>query len=276
MSLFEKNYQNLHTHTTYCDGTLSAEEMIVAALSKGGGSIGFSEHSLVKFDLKYSMSLSDTPAYISEVNLLKEKYREKMDIFLGLEVDYFTEQIPAGLDYIIGAAHYIEKNGEHITVDATPERLLEAKDKHFGGDFYALIETYFETISAVPKKTNADIIAHFDLIKKHNENGKLFDETHPRYLDAAISAMEQILSTCNIFEINTGAMFRMGKAEQYPSPFLLKHLKNLGGEILFSSDSHCGDSLFYKFDDMQQFARSCGFTHYKRLTADGFVNLKIL
>jgi histidinol-phosphatase (PHP family) len=212
---------------------------------------------------------------MGDVKRLKEKYRNEIDVFLGLEVDHFTEEIPDELDYVIGATHHIQKDGEYITVDATPERLESAVDKYFGGDFYSLIEAFYETAASVIKKTNADIIAHFDLIKKHNSGGKLFDESHPRYLDAALSAMEQILKDKRLFEINTGAMYRKGLSEQYPSTFLLKELKKRGGEILFSSDSHDPQSLYYKFEEMADVASSCGFTHIKRLTADGFVDVKI-
>lgn len=271
----KQGHQNLHTHTTYCDGKQSVEDMIIAAISKGGGSIGFSEHSFVHFDLEYSMEIAETPAYISEIMTLKEKYRDKIEVFLGLEVDYFTDEVPVDLDYVIGSVHYIQKNGEYITVDAMPERLETAGDKYFGGDFYSLVETFFETASDVARKTKADIIGHFDLIKKHNEGSRLFDETHPRYIKAAIDAMDEILKDCKLFEINTGAMFRMGKAEQYPSTFLLKELKKRGGEILFTSDSHCEQSLYYKFDEMQEIARSCGFTYIKHLTPNGFIDIKL-
>lgn len=37
--------QNLHTHTTFCDGTNTAEEMIQAARELGMDSLGFSGHS---------------------------------------------------------------------------------------------------------------------------------------------------------------------------------------------------------------------------------------
>ena len=271
----KEGYQNLHTHTTYCDGKQSAEDMIVAAIGKGGGSVGFSEHSFVHFDLDYSMPLAETPMYMAEIKMLREKYRDQIDVFLGLEADYFTDEIPEDLDYLIGSVHHIQKNGEHITVDATPERLEAARDKHFGGDFYTLVEAYFETISDITVKTKANIIGHFDLIRKHNEDGRLFDETHPRFIKSATDAMDQILKNCSLFEINTGAMFRMGKKEQYPSTPLLKELKKRGGEILFTSDSHCTESLYYKFDEMQELAKSCGFVHIKHLTPDGFIDIKI-
>ena len=37
--------QNLHTHTTYCDGINTPEQIILTAIDKGFGAIGFSGHS---------------------------------------------------------------------------------------------------------------------------------------------------------------------------------------------------------------------------------------
>jgi len=264
--------QNLHTHTTYCDGMLSAEDMIKAAIEMGGDSIGFSEHSYVPFDEDYSMTLEDTPLYIKEINTLKQKYKGKIDVFLGLEIDYFTEKIPEGLEFIIGTAHHVEKDGKYITVDGWAEHLINMNNEHFNGDFYSMVESYYDTVAGVVQKTNANIVGHFDLITKNNDNGSLFDESHPRYINAAVNSMEQVLDKCNLFEVNTGAMFRRGKAEPYPSVFLLKELKKRGGEIILSSDSHTAESLYFKFDEIRELVMSCGFKHIKRFTKDGFID----
>jgi len=268
-------YQNLHAHTTYCDGKLSAEDMVKAAIAQGGGSIGFSEHSYVPFDEEYSMMLEDIPSYINEINALKEKYRERIDIFLGLEMDCFTEKIPDGLDYIIGAVHHVEKDGQYITIDGWAEHLANMNQLHFNNDYYAMAELYYATVADVVDKTNADIIGHFDLIAKNNVNNSMFDEEHPRYVKAAISAMEQILKSCKLFEINTGAMFRRGSEKPYPSEFLLKELQKRDGEIIISGDSHKSESIYFKFSEMIDLAKSCGFTYIKRLTDNGFIDIKI-
>jgi len=266
--------QNLHTHTTYCDGKLSAEEMIQAAIQKGGNSIGFSEHSYVAFDEEYSMKLCDTQRYISEINSLKLKYKSQVAVYLGIEVDYFTDvrDVPEGFDYIIGTVHHIEKDGKHLTIDATFENLEKIRDEYFGEDYYTLAEKYYETIAKLPDKFNIDIIGHFDLIAKQNSQGRLFDEKHPRYQAAATNAMEQILKKCRIFEVNTGGMYRRGVGTPYPSKYLLTELQKRGGEVLLSSDSHDADSLYFKFDEMRELVKSCGFTSIKRLTKDGFTD----
>jgi len=269
-------YQNLHTHTTYCDGKQTAEEMIIAAIRKGGGSIGFSEHSYVSIiDKKYSMSPEDTTLYINEVSALKEKYKNSIEVFLGLEMDRLTKSAPEGLDYMIGSAHHAEKDGIHVAVDGPFERLELATREQFGGDYLAMAESYYELLADVAEKTGADIIGHFDLVTKHNGGGKMFDETHPRYLKAALGAMDRILGICKLFEVNTGAMFRVGKTEPYPSQFLLKELRKRGGEVIISSDSHGADSLYYKFNEMRELISFCGFKYIKRLTKDGFIDEKL-
>ena len=268
-------YQNLHTHTTYCDGKQSVEDMIKAAIQMGGSSIGFSEHSYVPFDEEYSMSLEDIPSYISEVNALKEKYMGTIEVYLGLEMDYFTEKIPEGLEFIIGTAHHVEKEGQYITIDGYAEHLANMNEKHFGGDYYSMAELYYETVAGVVRKTGANIVGHFDLIAKNNVNSSMFDEMHPRYIKAALDAMDQVLADCKIFEVNTGAMFRRGSLVPYPSVFLLKELQKRDGEIILSSDSHTADSLYFKFDEMVELVKSCGFTRIKRFTKDGFVDERL-
>jgi len=268
--------QNLHTHTTYCDGGQSAEEMVVAAIEKGYGTIGFSEHSNVWFvEELYAMGVDTHFEYIREINRLKEKYRDKISVFLGIEQDYFTETATDGFDFVIGAVHYAKNGDLQICVDNGAQDVIRNVDEHYGGDFYALAVDYYSTISGIVKKTGADIIGHFDVVSKNNIDGSLFDETHPSYIDAALCAMDEILKDCRLFEVNTGAMYRLGKPEPYPSVFLLGELYKRGGEVLLTSDSHDTESLCYKFDEMRELLKSCGFRFIKHLTKDGFVDVTL-
>jgi len=267
-------YQNLHTHTTFCDGALTPESMVLAAIESGCGSIGFSEHSYVTFDEHYSMTPEMTRKYISEVNALKIKYADEIEIFLGLEIDFFTawKPEPGALDYIIGTAHYLEADGCFVTVDAGAAHQKQMVDEHYNGDFYAMAEAYYATITDIAVKTDADIIGHFDLIMKYNFDCKLFDEHHPRYKRAALNAMDKILETCRIFEVNTGAMYRLGKPEPYPSSFMLKELYKRGGEVIITGDSHNAESICHAFKETGDLLKHCGFRHQKRLTKNGFTD----
>ena len=66
--------QNLHTHTRYCDGANSPEEMLEAAIAQGFDSIGFSGHAYVPFSSVYCMSKEGTAAYIDHITRLKKEY----------------------------------------------------------------------------------------------------------------------------------------------------------------------------------------------------------
>lgn len=264
--------QNLHTHTTYCDGALPPEEMIKGAIEKGCGSIGFSEHAHVPFDLNYSMDLDATNEYAGEVLALKKKYEGIIEVFLGLEQDYYTDFIPDGLDYTIGTLHYVHREDQFFDIDAGAKHQNQVVERLFGGDYYAFAEDYFSVFAKIIEKTNADIVGHFDLISKYNSNGRLFDEAHPRYVSAALGAMDEILKRRKLFEVNTGAMYRIGKTEPYPSVFLLKELKKRGGEVILTSDSHDAGSLCHMFGEMKELLKTCGFSYTKRLTKDGFID----
>jgi histidinol-phosphatase (PHP family) len=202
---------------------------------------------------------------------LKEKYGGEIELYFGIEQDYYSDGPPVGFDFVIGSVHYLKVGDKFVSVDDGPRSQKLAVDTFFGGDYYAFAEEYYATLADIAK-TGADIVGHFDIVTKYNFSGSLFDETHPRYIDAALGAMDEILKKNKLFEVNTGAMYRLGKPEQYPSTFLLRELRKRGGEVILSSDSHDAESICWKFDEMRELLVACGFKYAKRLTQNGFVD----
>lgn len=238
---------DLHTHTVYSDGKNTPEEMIQTAISLGLDAIGFSEHSWVDFDPHPDMPLDKYAAYQEEIAALKEKYAGKIRVLCGVEQDYYAEASTAGFDYTIGSAHYVLKNGNYIGVDDTPEILRRGIDEEFGGDVYALTDAYWENVSHIVEKTGCDIIGHLDLIRKFNKNGEFFDEQNPRYIQAAKKAIDALLKTGKVFEINTGAISRGWQDTPYPAPNLMEYIREHGGKFILSSDSHSTQTLCFEF-----------------------------
>jgi histidinol-phosphatase (PHP family) len=287
---------NFHTHTTYVDGKLPPEGMVEAALAMGCAAIGFSEHSHVPFDPHYSMTQAATREYAREINALKAKYEGTMDIYLGLERDYFSEIEPdITFDYVIGAVHYIAP-GLSVDNGADAQHRLKDEFHHMKlgeaaakfradagrrserarpGDYVAVCEEYYALMAEVVGKTQCDVVAHFDLVTKYNADGSLFDATDPRYIAAALSAMDEILKSCNLFEVNTGAMYRLGNPSPYPSAFLLRELCKRGGEVMLASDSHDAQSLCHGFGEMRELLMACGFKYVKYFTKNGFKDEKL-
>ncbi len=250
---------NLHSHTTYCDGLNSAEEMVLAAIDKGFHIFGFSGHSYLEFDDSWCMSKAGTQEYYAEIQRLKEKYKDKITVLCGVEQDYLSETPVDQYDYVIGSVHVIPKGGEYISVDYSAESLIKNIDKHYGGDALSLAEDYFEMIGNVHKKTKCHIVGHFDLLTKFNEQTPIFDTTHPRYIKAANNALERLLAEDVIFEVNTGAISRGYRTTPYPSKEFLLKIKIAGGKIMLSSDTHSVDTVDFGYEDAQKLIKECGF-----------------
>ncbi|MBR5590294.1 MAG: histidinol-phosphatase [Anaerotignum sp.] len=265
---------NLHTHTTYCDGKESVESMIQAAIAKDFVRLGFSGHVFNDFRPEdqdiWCMSPERTQKYIEEVRMMAEKYKEKIEILCGIEQDFCSNVSTDGFDYVIGSVHYAEKDGQYYCVDESPEVLEKAIREGFGGDVYALTKRFFEMEAEVVQKTNATFIGHFDLVTKFNEGNRFFDPMDKRYRHAALEAMDALIETGRPFEINTGGMYRGFRTEAYPSIQLLKDLKERGGSILLSSDSHDGASIGFQFAEAAQAAKEIGFKTVKVLSKDGW------
>lgn len=245
--------QDLHVHTTYCDGKNTPEELVLAALNHGMKCIGFSGHSYTFFDESYCMSKQNTARYRAEIAGLKEKYNGKIKVLCGVEQDYYSEEPTVGYDYVIGSVHYIKADGEYIPVDESAEILKSAVQKHFNGDFYAFAEEYYRTVAALVKKTSIDIIGHFDLITKFNERYSFFDEKDPRYINAWHTAADKLIVTDKPFEINTGAISRGYKQSPYPSADIINYIKQKGGGLILNSDSHTAENLCFGFEEYSKF-----------------------
>lgn len=263
---------DFHTHSLFCDGKNTLEEMTLSAIEKGFSAIGFSGHSFTSIDLDYC--IKDEAAYINECRRLQEKYKDKIEILCGIERDFYADNQYPDLDYIIGSVHYVKAGEEYIAVDLFDGQ-AEAVEKHFGGDYLSFAEEYFKNLSQLPSVHKTDIIGHFDLIKIFNADGSLFDENCERYKNAALKAADELLKYDVLFEINTGAIFRGRQSEPYHSRFILEYIASKGGKVILNGDSHEVNALGFRFEESLNLAKECGFKSIYRLTKDGKKELEI-
>ena len=249
-----------HVHTSFCDGKNSPEEVVQAALSLGMSCLGFSAHSCVSFDPGYCLSPASTSAYRAEILRLRERYRGRIRILLGIEQDYDSEPPTESWDYVIGSVHYLHLGGSYIPVDHRPETLADAAARYFGGDMLGLCEAYYDRLGNVAERTHCNLIGHFDLITKFQEKAPLFDETSPRYVAAWQRAADRLLESGVPFEVNTGAMSRGYRSSPYPSDAILRYLKDRGARFVLSGDSHQARYLCWDFDAQEKRLGEMGIT----------------
>ena len=112
----------------------------------------------------------------------------------------------------------------------------------------ALCENYFELVSHLVDKKKIDIIGHFDLLTKFNENDRIFDTTCERYKNAWLKAVDKLVEKDVFFEINTGAISRGYRTEPYPSKEIVEYIKRKGGKFVLSSDAHHANNIAFEFD----------------------------
>ena len=265
---------NFHTHTVFCDGKDTPEEMVIEAINKGFTALGFSGHSFFEPEKEICMSPSEQKEYIKQITELKDKYKDKIKIFCGIEQDIFSDEPEYHYDYRIGSVHNILKDGKFYDIDLSPESTKKTIDTVYGGDFDAIAEDYFAFVGTVLEKTNADIIGHIDLISKFSET--LGFGQSDRFLKACENAIIKLVSYNKPFEINTGAMSRGARSIPYPTKEILELIKKHGGKIAFSSDCHNKEFLDYGFDKAVELALSVGFCEHAIITENGIEYIPIL
>ena len=88
---------NVHTHTTFCDGQDSMEDMVKAAVSLGFDTLGFSFHSYTPFDPSYC--IRDYYEYMREFERLRKEYGQTICLLNGVELDLYGER-PSVYDFV--------------------------------------------------------------------------------------------------------------------------------------------------------------------------------
>lgn len=265
------NYkQNLHIHTKYSDGRDTPEEMIAEAIARGFSSIGFSEHSYMSFSsYKDQMTEEKAVAYREEIRALKARYKGTIDLFCGLELEFYSDVSTADYDYLIGSVHYLHLNGELLGFDRNLSATQAYLADNFGGDGMKFAEKYFETVSLLPQR-KVDIVGHFDLLTKNNEQGRFIDVTSKKYLGYGYEAIRALQGKIPFFEVNTGAIARGYRTSPYPQTEFLKEFRRLGFGAVVTSDCHDKNFIDCYYPEAEALLRAAGFTSKWILTDDGF------
>ena len=137
---------NFHTHTARCCHASGRDEEYVQSAIRGGYQIlGFADHSPWQFSSSYRSHMRMNPReqfqdYLQSIRTLRRKYRDQIDIRIGLECEYFPPYMDwlrqlirkERLDYIILGNHfeYSEETGfyfgRRVVDEATLERYVNS------------------------------------------------------------------------------------------------------------------------------------------------------
>ena len=266
--------QNLHTHSKYCDGKNEPREMIENAIEKGFDILGFSGHGYVSFDTA-SMSIENTSEYIKEIRRLKEEFRDRITIYLGIEEDMENRiMTKEPFDFIIGSCHFLTKDGQVLPIDYSRGVFEYMLDSMFSNDFLTMAETYYRKITRMADWQEVDIIGHLDLIMKFNEDESFIRFDDPAYVRFACDAVDAFAGK-KILEVNTGAIARQYRRTPYPAVNLLRYMHEKGVSVCLNSDCHNAEYLDCGFREAMDMIRACGYRSMMKLTPEGFIETDI-
>ena len=248
---------NYHTHTSFCDGANTPEDVVLYAIDKGFSSLGFSGHGYTDFDSTYCMQ--DTDGYIAEITRLKRKYKEKLQIYCGVEEDAFSAVKREKFDYIIGSSHYFNLAGTYYSIDHSHDCFKKCMEL-FNYDVVNLAQTYYSTFVNYISIRKPDIVGHFDLITKFDEIDNNLFFNNQEYIKIAEEYIKIASENDVIFEVNTGAISRGYRKKPYPAENLLYILKEKESKLTLSSDSHSIETIDFHFEETKKLLKSIGFS----------------
>lgn len=276
---------NLHTHTHYCDGKEAPEKYIQKALELGFESLGFSGHAPLPFDNDFSIPESELHFYAMEIRDLQEKYKDQIEIYLGLEYDYipellddfsvFADQID--LDYIIGSVHLVRNpdSGELWFTDGPKRETYDNGLKTiFGGDIRKAVTAFYQQSMRMIETQKPDIIGHLDKIKMHNQN-RFFTEDEAWYVKLIDETLDLAKSNDCIVEVNTRGIYKKRCDAFFPGVEILKKMKALKIPVTVSSDAHTSSDLATLLPEAIQQLKAIGYVEIMMLKKGVWVPQRI-
>lgn len=274
---------NFHTHCSFCHGAGHPEEYVKKALNKGFSGLGFSCHGPAPIITGWSMSEEDTEEYLRTIDYLKVHYKNDIQIYKGMEIDYFSGDTRNvfrryKLDYNIGSIHYINAAAgrEYFSIDGSVDAFEEALNIFSGSRIEELVRRYYEIVLEMLQYNRIDILGHLDLVKKNNIDNRFFNEKEKWYVDLVKNVVEEISKHSVIVEVNTGGIARGYTYDSYPSEWIIRECKNWEIPITLSSDAHSPEDLDYYFKEAKEIIKSAGYNEIWELNDGKWISKRIL
>lgn len=256
----KKLTRNYHTHTTLCGHAKleDNENYVIEAINNNFKILGFSDHApfpkihhtIMRMDFK------TFPSYIDMIQGFKEKYKDKIKILIGLEIEYYEDRNnyylsllkDYKLDYLILGQHcYYEKD-------------ICFHYYHDHND-YEGINRYVDDLIKGMKTGFFSYICHPDLFM---QNVTLWNEKTIEVSKRIISAANELNLPLeiNINGFINGVIYN-NSYFKYPDKNFFKLAKEMGSKFVFGIDAHDSKRLNQEnipYDKLDEFLKECNIT----------------
>jgi histidinol-phosphatase (PHP family) len=258
-----------HTHSKFCYHGHPAEQTLYLdkAVELGFERYTISEHPPLPErwvddpKLMAELAMPDTrlPDYFAYVQEMKARYADRIEVTIGLEIDYlhgaesFSDRLVdrwgRELEDVVVSVHYLPGVGGMRCIDFTPEDFRDAFLGYYGSmdrivdEYYNHVEMAIEWAARLPMRKR---IGHINLIEKFAKSLPPIDEALMR---RRLEGIVPKLKAAGLgLDVNV-AGFRVatcGKA--YVPPWLIRTCLNEGIELVYGSDAHRPDHVGADWD----------------------------
>ena len=252
---------DFHVHTSFsADSKTPAREQIEAAIKLGMKEICITDHhdhgSGGMSHLDYTV---DIPSYFQSLKELREEYQGRICVRSGIELGLMLREkealenlgktMPA--DFIIGSNHFIDG------YDAYDQNFYSSKPSE-----KAAYRRFFESsLARVSALDCFDSLGHLDYIVRYGPT-KNTNYRPDEYMDIIDEILRTLIRKDKALECNT-AGFKYGLGHLHPHEHILKHYRELGGELLtIGSDGHRPHEVGGYFEQAAEILKACGFRYY--------------
>ncbi|BEG98292.1 histidinol-phosphatase [Bacteroides sedimenti] len=219
------------------------------------------------------MEKENVSSYLDEFFKLKKIYKDKIELYIGLEIDYLDENSnPAAeyfqnlpLDYRIGSVHLLkDEKGEIVDIDCSKEVFKERLEKHFHNDLKTTVLAYYNQLMTMVGLGGFDIVGHADKIA-YNASFCQVDVTAQEWYKQTVRELfAYIAEKGYMMEINTKAFHQLGVF--YPSVTNFSLIREMNIPVLVNSDSHFPELVNDGRTEALQALKSAGINVVMELT----------
>jgi len=234
---------DLHMHTTFSDGSASVEDMCLSAIDKGLRSIAITDHMPLPFTTRYAMKRTDITRYRQEIAAAKSRFADKLEVKMGLEVEYLLSEADwirdihtLGWDYLIVSVHHLPGNDMLHLVNGH-EHEFAPLFADFRTSPIELCRRYFSVLQEAIATGLFTCVGHLDVLKKWQTTFGHIDEGAEWYHELIDDILDHMAQFGTMMEINTAGLNHT-LAEQYPSSWIVAEATKRKIPIVLGSDAH--------------------------------------
>lgn len=257
-----------HVHTAFCPhGTKdSIDDYVQRALELGYTEITFAEHAPLPegftdpTPMKDSaMRYQDLDRYFQTIEDAKIKYRGKIKINTGFEIDFiegyevqtakFLDKFGPHLDDAVLSVHFLKNRlGKYDCLDYSPDNFREMVEVY--GSVENIHRHYYQTVL---KSIQSDLgpykpkrIGHITLANKFRLKFPIQQE----FTDEVIDILENVSKNGYELDYNGAGTAKPLCREPYPPDWVINEAKKRGIRLVYGSDAHQAKELGQGLDRM--------------------------